>query len=186
MPNERYQSLFGLAGAALRERFLDGAPAGVAAALEPVPDEELAPLLQDLGGHDIAALLRAYAECDAVTDRPSVVFAYTVKGWGLPAAGNPRNHSALLTAAQIDELRAAVGRTRGHRVGPARSATAPAGLLAARRAAELTRAAPPPVRTARAAADSPGYGSPARRPPRRCSAGSWSTWPATPRSGPTW
>ena len=31
-----------------------------------------------------------------MTDRPSVVFAYTVKGWGLPIAGNPRNHSALL------------------------------------------------------------------------------------------
>ncbi len=26
-----------------------------------------------------------------------MVFAYTVKGWGLPIAGNPRNHSALLT-----------------------------------------------------------------------------------------
>ena len=43
-------------------------------------------------------MLDAYAQCDAVTDRPSVVFAYTVKGWGLPIAGNPRNHSALLSA----------------------------------------------------------------------------------------
>ena len=38
-----------------------------------------------------------------MTDRPSVVFAYTVKGWGLPIAGNPRNHSALLTGEQIDD-----------------------------------------------------------------------------------
>jgi pyruvate dehydrogenase E1 component len=34
-----------------------------------------------------------------------VVFAYTVKGWGLPMAGHPRNHSALLTTAQVDEMR---------------------------------------------------------------------------------
>ena len=76
-----------------------------------VPDAELAPLVQDLGGHDLAALLEAFAECDAVTDRPSVVFAYTVKGWGLPLAGNPRNHSALLTTDQVAELRAAQGLT---------------------------------------------------------------------------
>ena len=29
MPNEHYQSLFGLSGGQLRERFLDGAPPGV-------------------------------------------------------------------------------------------------------------------------------------------------------------
>ena len=38
-----------------------------------------------------------YRACDAVTDRPSVVFAYTVKGWGLPIAGDPLNHAALLS-----------------------------------------------------------------------------------------
>jgi pyruvate dehydrogenase E1 component len=37
------------------------------------------------------------------------VFAYTVKGWGLPTAGNPRNHSALLTGDQIEALRSVVG-----------------------------------------------------------------------------
>ena len=41
-------------------------------------------------------MLDAYAPADAVEDRPTVIFAYTVKGWGLPIAGNPRNHSALL------------------------------------------------------------------------------------------
>ena len=57
--------------------------------LEGMPDADLATLVTDLGGHDIDAMLAAYAECDAVTDRPSVVFAYTVRGWGLPIAGNP-------------------------------------------------------------------------------------------------
>nr|WP_240948122.1 pyruvate dehydrogenase [Planosporangium mesophilum] len=109
MPNEQYQSLFGLAGAALRKQFLDGAPAEVEAFVSDISDDELGPLVTDLGGHDLAAMLDAYAQCDAVTDRPSVVFAYTVKGWGLPIAGNPRNHSALLAGDQIDALRAEVG-----------------------------------------------------------------------------
>jgi pyruvate dehydrogenase E1 component len=105
MPNEQYQSLFGLAGAVLRRQFLDGAPGEVEPFLADVPDDDLARLVTDLGGHDLDALLDAYAQCDAVLDRPSVVFAYTVKGWGLPMAGNPRNHSALLSGEQIGALR---------------------------------------------------------------------------------
>ena len=139
MPNEQYQSLFALTGPALRERFLDGAPSGAALAVADVPDSELAPLVQDLGGHDIAALLDAFAECDKVTDRPSVLFAYTVKGWGLPIAGNPRNHSALLSADQIDALRTATGLTREgewERLDP----TSVAGIHAAARREHLHRA----------------------------------------------
>ena len=109
MPNERYQSLFGLDPAACRERFLDGAPADVQSFCADLSDGQLAELVTDLGGHDVTAMLDAYAQCDAVTDRPSVVFAYTVKGWGLPTAGNPRNHSALLTCEQIDALREKLG-----------------------------------------------------------------------------
>ena len=52
--------------------------------------------------------------------RPSVVFAYTVKGFGLPIAGHPRNHSALLTTGQVDALRASMGLTRDDRVGRVR------------------------------------------------------------------
>ncbi|HRA43870.1 MAG TPA: transketolase C-terminal domain-containing protein [Phycicoccus sp.] len=112
MPNERFQSLFGLEPAAVRERFLEGAPAEVVAFFDGMPDADLASLVTDLGGHDMEAMLDAYAACDAVADRPSVVFAYTVKGWGLPMAGNPRNHSALLSTEQIDDLRLRNGLTR--------------------------------------------------------------------------
>ncbi len=111
MPNEQYQSLFGLSGAALRERFLDGAPADVGPLVADVRDDDLAVLVTDLGGHDLGALLEAFAACDDETTRPSVVFAYTVKGWGLPMAGNPRNHSALLSGEQVDALRTESGLT---------------------------------------------------------------------------
>ncbi|MFI6262389.1 transketolase-like TK C-terminal-containing protein [Micromonospora sp. NPDC051006] len=139
MPNEQYQSLFGLAGPALRKQFLDGAPAEVGAFVADIADDELGPLVTDLGGHDLAALLDAYTQCDAVTDRPSVVFAYTVKGWGLPIAGNPRNHSALLTSEQVEALRAAHGltpETEWDRLDPASEA----GIRAGERREALARA----------------------------------------------
>lgn len=111
MSNERYQSLFALRGADLRPAFLADADPSVGRFVADITDEELVPLVQNLGGHDLGLLLDSYRACDAVTDRPSVVFAYTVKGWGLPIAGDPLNHAALLSPAQIDGLRLEMGLT---------------------------------------------------------------------------
>jgi pyruvate dehydrogenase E1 component len=113
IPNEQYQSLFGLDPAALRARFLDGAPDGASRFCHGIADDDLAGLVTDLAGHDLGSLLRAFAECDQEKDRPSVLFAATIKGWGLPIAGHPRNHSALLTTAQVDQLRSRLGLTSG-------------------------------------------------------------------------
>lgn len=137
VPNEQYQSLFGLADAQVRERFLDGAPPAVGEVLADYSDGECATIIKDLGGHDIASLLAAFADCDNVTDRPSVIFAYTVKGWGLPTAGNPRNHSALLTSEQVTELRRGSGLDPG--VDWERFATdSPEGRICQERSALLT------------------------------------------------
>jgi len=96
----------------VRERFLEGAPEDVSRFCAGIPDDaELTSMVTDLGGHDLAVLLRAFAECDAEKHRPSVVFAYTIKGWGLPMAGNPRNHSALLPVEQISRMRSRLGLT---------------------------------------------------------------------------
>ena len=157
MPNEHYQSLFGLSGGQLRERFLDGAPPGVAQVLSGVPDTGLAALVTDLGGHDLASMLAAYAACDAVRDRPSVIFAYTVKGWGLPIAGNPRNHSALLLPTQIGEFRDSLGlteQTEWDRF----DASAAAGILCSQRREALRREPRTPAApvTVPAATGSPG------------------------------
>jgi pyruvate dehydrogenase E1 component len=140
MPNEHYQSLFGLPPAAIRDRFLDGAPRQVTQFCAGVPGEELEQLVTDLAGHDLGSLLDAFASCDADKDRPSVLFAYTIKGWGLPIAGNPRNHSALLTTAQIDQMRSRLGLTAAtewDRLDP----MTPAGQWAAARREHLSRAA---------------------------------------------
>src|SRR5712692_7890756 len=148
MPNEHYQSLFGSAPeGSVKARFLEGAPddvrqfcAGLAS------DGELAGLVTDLAGHDLGALLDAFGACDCESGRPSVVFAYTVKGWRLPMAGHPRNHSALLTTIPIAEMRVRLGLTRGtewDRLDP----MARAGQWVAARREHLARPAPgrPPV-----------------------------------------
>ncbi len=101
MPNEEYQRLLRADAPELRER--------LEVATDDLDDAALLATFRDLGGHDLAALLDGYAEADAVRDRPSVVFAYTIKGWTLPTEGHPANHSALLTDAQYAELAAQLG-----------------------------------------------------------------------------
>ena len=109
MSNEHYQSLFRLRGSELREQFLEGAARGVPESIAGVTDEGLPSVVHDLGGHDLVELVKCFRECDAEPDRPSIVFAFTVKGYGLPFAGDPLNHAALLSPAQIDDLRARTG-----------------------------------------------------------------------------
>ena len=135
IPNEQYQSLYGQKLEDLRARFLDGAPNGVAEHLKQYSDSELFEILSDLGGHNIESLVETFEECDAVTDRPSVVFAYTVKGWGLPMAGDPRNHSAQMSTEQINVLRGKMGLTLENEWDAFSLDTVPGKFLALRSAA---------------------------------------------------
>ena len=111
MSNEAYQALFTYQGAERRKKFLDGADAAVRRLTDDFDDDELFAHVTDLGGHDLGQLIDCFKACDIEADRPSVVFAYTVKGWGLPMAGDPLNHAVLLNDEQIDALRAEVGLT---------------------------------------------------------------------------
>ena len=114
MPNEQYQSLFGASEDVVRATVLDGAAGDERAALERLLDGyagRVAPLVRDLGGHDLADVLDALRLARETPDRPTVIFAYTIKGYGLEMAGRPQNHSALLDADQIDRLRTATGLT---------------------------------------------------------------------------
>lgn len=138
IPNEQYQSLFAQKPEDVRERFLDGAPSGVKEFLDEYSNDDLFNLLTDLGGHDLNSLLEGFSECDLVTDRPSVVFAYTVKGWGLPLAGDPRNHSAQISEKQIEELRTSLGLNTENEW-DAFSSESPEGQLCLQRRIDLRR-----------------------------------------------
>jgi pyruvate dehydrogenase E1 component len=111
MPNEEYQRLLRSGPHELRER-LPGTGRGakdVRALVSELTDEELLRAVRDLGGHDLDDLVAAFTEADAVTDRPSVIFAYTIKAWRLATQGHPANHSALLSTAQWRDLAGATG-----------------------------------------------------------------------------
>jgi pyruvate dehydrogenase E1 component len=112
MSNEEYQALIRLPGHELRPRLCDD-PTGrgdrIARVIADIPDAELPAVLSNLGGHDLAELFDVLAQADASVGKPTIIFAYTIKGWGLPIAGHPHNHSMLLTAEQIEALRVAHG-----------------------------------------------------------------------------
>ena len=100
MPNEEYQRMLRVDSSHVAERIVtdaDGGPEADAlrALVTGMPAAELAAAVRDLGGHDLGLLVDTFTTVAA--DRPTVVFAYTVKGRGLPTEGHPNNHSALLT-----------------------------------------------------------------------------------------
>ena len=106
MSNEEYQLLVRLPGDELRRRFVtvnghkDTYLEGL---LAPISNEELPGVVGNLGGHDLSEMISVLEEADATADRPTVIFAYTIKGWRLPTAGDPHNHSKLLS---VDEMSA--------------------------------------------------------------------------------
>src|SRR5262249_27504072 len=107
MPNPEYQRLLRCPAAELRERLVAGcADPALGALLATLDDATLLAAIRNLAGHDLASLDAAFAAIDDT--RPTVIFAYTVKGYGLPTEGHPQNHSALLTEAQFTALAAAL------------------------------------------------------------------------------
>jgi pyruvate dehydrogenase E1 component len=113
MANEEYHSLIRAGGGEARERFIVGARRSdrdsISRNLASRASEDVAGLLADLGGHDLDEIVRTLNVADGERKRPSVVFAYTLKGWGLPFAGDPQNHSALMTPEQIATIAASLG-----------------------------------------------------------------------------
>jgi pyruvate dehydrogenase E1 component len=116
MPNEEYQRLLRGDAAEVRER-LPGSGRGsreLQRLIKDLDDGELSRAIRDLAGHDLADLLDAFRRADEVSDRPSVIFAYTIKAWSLPTEGHPANHSALLSTAQWEQLAVDLGADAAH------------------------------------------------------------------------
>ncbi len=112
-PNTLYSALAFQGGAAwrrqLRTDFSD-APEALAL-IDRYDDGALARLMTNLGGHDLAALLEAFAK--APSGRRVCFIAYTVKGYGLPFQGHKDNHAGLMTATQMAAFQAANGIPEG-------------------------------------------------------------------------
>ncbi|WP_111509154.1 transketolase-like TK C-terminal-containing protein [Mycobacterium kyogaense] len=152
MANAEYQRLLRCSAEELRARLPgDGREsAGVAALIADLDDATLVRAIANLGGHDVATLLDAYDRIDDT--RPTVILAYTIKGYGLPTQGHPQNHSSLLTDEQFADLAVTLGEDAGqpfHRFDPGSSP----GRLCRRVAERLHRDAIQPVEPPRVPTD---------------------------------
>jgi pyruvate dehydrogenase E1 component len=140
MSNAEYQRMLRRTPAELREQLPGDGPGAddVRALIAEVADDDLLAAVRNLGGHDLAALREAFAQIDDT--RPTVILAYTLKGYRLATEGHPQNHSALLTEAQLHELSAALGTDPADPWASFPTGSAPARLLA--EAAERLRRDP--------------------------------------------
>lgn len=136
MTNPEYQRLLRSSGEQLVDRICADSWQDLRALLSDVDPAELRAAVGNLGGHDHETLRQAFVAID--DERPTVIFAYTVKGRNLPMEGHPQNHSAQLSPAQFEQYAASAG------MDPARpfqlfAAGTAEGRLAAERAAVLRR-----------------------------------------------
>ena len=124
-PNQLYSALVFQGGAAWRKRLLDdiGDQGAVTELIGSRSDEELARLMNNLGGHDLPLLIDVFEKIDH--DRPTCFICYTVKGFGLPFAGHKDNHAGLMTPPQMESFRAAMSIRPGHEWDPFEGLSAP-------------------------------------------------------------
>jgi pyruvate dehydrogenase E1 component len=109
MSNPEYQRLLRSSALELRER-LPGVGEGAGAIrglLAELNDDQALSTIRGLAGHDLESLIHAFDEIEDT--RPTVIFAYTIKGNGLPSAGHPQNHSNLLKPEQLAQVAAELG-----------------------------------------------------------------------------
>jgi len=113
MTNGEYQRLLRVPAGGVRKALVTDHEGRVDQALDRLlsdtSDAALGELVADRGGHDLRMILEAIDEAGRVRDRPAVIFAHTIKGWGLPLAGDPLNHTMLLTQSQVEALRGVLG-----------------------------------------------------------------------------
>ncbi len=100
-PNQLYSALTFMGGAVWRERLMDalGDQGDVSALIGARSDDELAALMENLGGNCVTTMADTFAAVDH--DRPVCFLAYTIKGWGTPIAGHKDNHGGLMNRTQM-------------------------------------------------------------------------------------
>ncbi|WP_321337441.1 1-deoxy-D-xylulose-5-phosphate synthase N-terminal domain-containing protein [uncultured Cohaesibacter sp.] len=112
-PNQDYSALTFMGGAVWRKRLMDdlGDQGDVTALIERRSDDELAALMENLGGNCVTTMADVFASIDH--DRPTCFLAYTVKGWGTPIAGHKDNHGGLMNPTQMEAWQNHMGVAKG-------------------------------------------------------------------------
>jgi pyruvate dehydrogenase E1 component len=110
LSNEAYQRLLRLPLSELRQWLprKSNHPHELRRLLDRWDDARLHEIFWNLGGHDIDVLQAALTKATQYS-QPTVIFAYTLKGWKLPSVGHPQNHAVLLSDEQMERLRLELG-----------------------------------------------------------------------------
>lgn len=105
-PNQLYAALTFQGGASWRAHLTEdlGDVKGIQTLLKEYDDDALQRLMTNLGGHDMAATLEAFASVGD-DDTPHCFIAYTIKGFNTPLAGHKDNHSGLMNPDQMAEFK---------------------------------------------------------------------------------
>ena len=95
MPNELYQRLL-RKSEALREWLPKSVKdsSSMEKLISDFDEEQLYDIFSNLGGHDFYCLDKTFKQASK-SKKPTVIFAYTLKGWNLPSVGDPQNHSVI-------------------------------------------------------------------------------------------
>lgn len=128
--NQEYSALTYMGGAVWRERLMEdlGDQGDVSALIDRRSDDELAALMENLGGNCVDTMAEAFAAIDH--DRPTCFLAYTIKGWGTPIAGHKDNHGGLMNKIQMAAWQADMGVVEGEEWAPLATVKDAAGLQA--------------------------------------------------------
>ncbi|WP_114007710.1 transketolase-like TK C-terminal-containing protein [Cohaesibacter intestini] len=112
-PNQQYSALTFMGGAVWRKRLMDdlGDQGDVSALIDKRSDDELAALMENLGGNCVTTMADVFAS--VTHDRPTCFLAYTVKGWGTPIAGHKDNHGGLMNKSQMADWQSHMGVPKG-------------------------------------------------------------------------
>ena len=129
-PNQLYAALTFMGGAVWRKRLMEdlGDQGDVSRLIDARSDEELAALMENLGGNCVETMAETFAAIDH--DRPICFLAYTIKGWGTPIAGHKDNHGGLMTRKQMEGWQRHMGVPQGQEWDRMATVSDPAGLQA--------------------------------------------------------
>ena len=128
--NQLYAALTYMGGAVWRQRLMEslGDQGDVSRLLARRTDDELAELMENLGGNCVQTMAEAFAAIDH--DRPVCFLAYTIKGWGTPIAGHKDNHGGLMNKTQMAGWQRDMGVPEGQEWEPFATVEDPAALKA--------------------------------------------------------
>jgi len=104
--------------------------------VDALDDAQLLATFADVGGHDMAQLVRVLRATRQDGERPSLVIVHTIKGWHLRSFADPANHSMLPTTEEVQQLLAGQGLSL-ERPFERYAASSPEGAWLAKRGAQL-------------------------------------------------